>query len=130
MKIHHVGYLSKNLENTEKGFFELGYMRCTPPIYDNIRQCNISFIEKDGYVIELVNPASEGSPIFPLLAKYKDSPYHFCYEVEDLESETKRLLATDYFILQEKEVAPALDSRHVVFLYKKGVGMIELLEAK
>lgn len=128
MRIHHIGYLCKDINKTEEGFLELGYLRVSSPVYDPVRQCNISFLKKDGYNIELVNPVTKDSPIFPLLEKYKDSPYHFCYEVADLEKKTKDLLESDYFILKEKEIAPALDERNVVFLYKKGVGMIELLE--
>ncbi len=128
MKIHHIGYLVKNIEKSEKEFTKLGYIVEREAVYDSIRDCNISFLKNGEYRVELVNPASNCSPIFSLLEKYKDSPYHICYEVDGLEKIVEQFLEGGYFILKDVEKAPALDNRNVVFLYKKNLGMIEVLE--
>ena len=41
----------------------LGYEITQPATYDEIRKIHICFLEKDGYRIELVSPASEDSVV-------------------------------------------------------------------
>ncbi len=59
MKIHHVGYLVKKLEKARQGFLDLGYIVIKDTVFDEYRKINICFMEKDGYVIELVSPESK-----------------------------------------------------------------------
>ncbi len=128
MKIHHVGYLAKNIDKTRKKFLELGYEIERPVKYDEIRQINIEFLINGDYRVELIQPMSEESPMFPLLKKYKNSPYHFCYEVEDLDASVKELSDKGYTVIQEPEIAPCIDDRKVVFLNNISMGIIELVQ--
>ncbi len=128
MKVHHVGYLVKDAVKSKDEFMKLGYSVKQDVVYDETRDCNIAFLELDGFLIELVQPVSEKSPVYQLLNKYRDVPYHVCYETDDLECEVTHLLKNDYFIVREAEVSMPLNNRQVVFLCKKGVGMIELME--
>ena len=128
MKIHHVGYLAKNIEKTEKKFFELGYTVESPTAYDEIRKINIEFLVNGDYRVELIQPMSEDSPMFPLLKRYKNSPYHFCYEVESLEESVKELSENGYTVIQEPEIAPCIEGRKVAFLNNISMGIIELVE--
>lgn len=91
MRVHHVGYLVKRIERAEEIFSTLGYGRVTQTVLDPIRNVDISFWEKDGYVIELVCPKSEDSVVAGLIKKYKNTPYHICYESDDLESDMELL---------------------------------------
>ena len=84
MKIHHVGYLAKSIDKTEKKFFELGYEVEQPTKYDEIRDIKIEFLRNGDYRVELIEPASKNSPLYPLLKNYKNSPYHICYVTDDL----------------------------------------------
>lgn len=128
MKIHHVGYLAKNIEKTEKKFFDLGYTVESPTAYDEIRKINIEFLVNGDYRVELIQPMSEDSPMFPLLKRYKNSPYHFCYEVENLEQSVKELSENGYTVIQEPEIAPCIEGRKVAFLNNISMGIIELVE--
>lgn len=79
LKIHHIGFLTKTLNEREEVFCSLGYVVEQEAAYDSIRKVNISFLNKDGYRVALIEPVDETSPLSTLLKRYKNSPYHFCY---------------------------------------------------
>ncbi len=128
MKIHHVGYLAKNIEKTRKKFLELGYEVESPVKYDEIRKIDIEFLVNGDYRVELIEPKSEESPMYPLLKRFKNAPYHFCYEVEDLDAAVCELSDKGYTVIQEPEIAPCIEGRRVVFLNNISMGILELVE--
>ncbi len=128
MKIHHVGYLAKNLEKSADRFIQLGYEVERPCKYDPIRKINIEFLINGDYRVELIQPMSEESPMYPLLKRFKNTPYHFCYEVGDIDAATKELSEKGYTVIQEAEIAPCIDDRKVVFMNNISMGIVELVE--
>lgn len=128
LKIHHIGYLVKKINEAMAAFKLLGYTIQKDIIYDDYRKINICFMEKDGYLVELVSPASPDSVISGLLKKYKNSPYHLCYETKDFESDFAMLTQEGYTAIDTPTPAPALNHKRVVFLMNPNLGMIELLE--
>ncbi len=128
MKIHHIGYLVKKLPRAAAEFEGLGYRAQGEVTADPCRRVDILFMEKDGYVVELVSPNSPDSVVSGLLKTYKNAPYHICYACEDFEAELERLTASGYFQIDEPAPAPAIGGRRVVFLQNAALGMIELLE--
>lgn len=129
LKIHHIGYLVKKINAAAKEFEQLGFTIVRDITYDDCRKVNICFLEKDGYRIELVSPVDETSVVAGLLKKYKNSPYHICYESEHFEEDFARLQAEGYTAIDTPLPAPAIDFRPVVFLMNAKLGMIELLKA-
>ncbi len=128
MKIHHVGYLAKNLEKSQIRFIELGYEVEREVKYDPIRRINISFLKNGDYRVELIQPMDSDSPMYPLLKRFKNTPYHFCYETDDLDREVSELSAKGYTVIQEPDIAPCIDDKRVVFLNNISMGIIELVE--
>lgn len=128
MRIHHVGYLTKKLENSRKRFYALGFTDEKSAMYDEIRDINISFLRNGAYRVELIEPASKASPMYELLKRYTNTPYHFCYEVEDIDLKIKELAGAGYHILHAPEKAPCIDDKMVAFLYHPEIGIIELVE--
>ncbi len=86
LKIHHIGYLVKKIEKAKKTFEALGYLVEQDTVYDDIRKVDICFLVKNGYRVELVSPVSEDSVVAGLLKKYKNAPYHICYEADSPEA--------------------------------------------
>lgn len=129
LAVHHIGYLVRKIEKAIAEFQHLGYTVRQDTVLDTIRGIHICFMEKDGYMIELVSPAANGSPVSNLIKRYKNSPYHICYTVKDLDKELAHLTAEGYTAIDTPAPAPALGSRRVVFLMNPFLGMIELLEA-
>lgn len=128
LKIHHIGYLVKKIDKSIKAFESLGFRLTQDTMYDCFRKVNICFMEKDGYVIELISPIGSESVVAGLLKKYKNSPYHICYESTNLAADLEALSSQGYVIIDTPTPAPAIKERKVVFLMHAALGMIELLE--
>lgn len=126
--IHHIGYLVKNLDKAMLQFEILGYKHNGLPIYDDYRGIDIAFLEKDGYKIELVCPRDSKSIVGNLRKKIGNTPYHICYEVDNLENAIEELGKLRFVIWEQPHEALAIDCRRVVFLFSSQMGMIELVE--
>ena len=128
MKVHHVGYLVKKIDKAILAFEELGYKLTKGVVLDEYRKVNICFLEKDGYKIELVSPMSKDSVVAELMKKFGNSPYHICYETENIDNQVNILLEQHYVICSEKHEAVAIEEKDVCFLVHPYLGMIELVE--
>ncbi|MCM1386114.1 MAG: VOC family protein [Bacillus sp. (in: Bacteria)] len=127
LKVHHIGYLVKKINKAVQSFEALGYRVLQSTIYDDIRKVHICFMQKDGYCIELVSPAAEDSVVSGLMKKYKNSPYHICYETNAFDKDYQTLLTNGFTAVDTPTPAPALQDREVAFLISPVLGMIELL---
>lgn len=127
LKIHHIGYLVKKIEKAKETFEALGYRVERDTVYDEIRKVDICFLIKDGYRVELVSPASADSVVSGLLKKYKNTPYHICYEADDPETAYRELSENGFAAIDTPTPAPALGNREVVFLTSPVIGMVELV---
>lgn len=90
MRIHHIGYLVKNIEKAIETFVYTGYSVSCDIVYDHYRQVEIAFLERDGYTIELVSPKTETSVVAGLIKRYKNAPYHICYVSDDFPTDIKK----------------------------------------
>lgn len=127
LKIHHIGYLVKKIEKAKQTFEVLGYHVEQDTVRDEIRKVDICFLTKDGYRVELVSPFSEESVVAGLLKKYKNTPYHICYEADDPEAAYAELTTNGFAAIDTPTPAPALGGCKVVFLTSPVIGMIELI---
>ena len=144
MRLHHIGYLVKKIEKSIRAFQTLGFEPisfCGQPdkafVHDPYRLCEIAFLAlktddtaKAQNVIELIAPDSEQSPIWGLMSKYKNTPYHLCFESDDLEADIQTLRESGWMIFQPAATAPAIDGKPVVFLVHPSAGIIELVGEK
>lgn len=128
LKIHHIGYLVKKTESAVRTLKALGYEITQDTLLDEIRQVDVCFLEKDGYRVELVSPVSDKSVVYGLLKKYKNCPYHICYETTDFERDYESLRGKGFFPIDSLTPAPALSGREVVFMTHAALGMIELIK--
>lgn len=129
MKVHHVGYLVKNMEKSIRAFEELGYSAVAPVFFDEIRKADFVFMKnEDGFCVELISPNTDSS-VFPLLKQYKNAPYHICYECNNLTKKMEELSKKKYLPFLEPAPAPAIqENAKVAFLINANAGIIELLE--
>lgn len=128
MKIHHIGYAVKNLEATLDLFLKLGYELVSGQIRDEKRLVEIAFVQLNGTMVELISPMRDDSPISNYLSKIGNTPYHFCYEVENIEETIKSLRALRFLVVEKPSEAIAIDNQKVAFLYNPKYGLLELLE--
>ncbi len=129
MKLHHTGYITGNIEETAKTFEVLGY--CKQPTFDDIIQkCFICFLKRaDGEpMIELVQPYNDNVQMQKMLKKRGVSPYHLCYEVEDVQALFDELLLKDDWVAMFEPVrAVALGNRRITYFMNYELGFIEFV---
>ncbi len=128
LTVHHIGYLVKKIEKAKDAFLSLGYQIEQDTLRDEIRKVDICFLIKDGYRVELVSPYAEDSVVSGLMKRYKNSPYHICYETTDFDAALTDLTASGFIAIDTPTPAPALGGRDVVFLNSAVLGMIELIK--
>jgi methylmalonyl-CoA/ethylmalonyl-CoA epimerase len=128
MKIHHIGYLVDDIGLAAREFEKLGFAKTGEVVEDKSRDIHVLFLENNGYVVELVQPASEASPVYGLRKKYRNSPYHICYETDDLRREME---IPENTVMLPPAPAPAISGcPNVVFLMNRHAGIVEYVEKK
>ena len=80
---------------------------------------SVVFVELENTKIELMFPYGENSPIKKFLDKNKNgSIHHICIEVDNIESEIKRIISNGIRVLNEKPKSGA-DNKKICFLHPK-----------
>ncbi len=114
-ELDHIGYPTGSIPKTSKVFEILG---CTAgnTINDDAQQTKICFLRKEGVpTIELVEPYESNKTMQKMLTKSGVTPYHICYEVEDIEIEFDELIAKNWTPLFKPVEAPAFDNRKICY---------------
>ena len=128
LKVHHIGYAVANLQQSMGAFQNLGYTIVSGPVRDEKRNVEIAFVDNNGYLVELISPLNEQSPIRNYLDKIGNTPYHLCYETNDIEGAIETLRKQRFMIVEKPSEAVAINDQRVAFLYHPRIGLLELLE--
>lgn len=130
--IDHIGYAVSNASKAVDEYIRNGYTLLSDLIYDEVRNVNITFLsnKSDGIKIELIEPLDENNDVYKTLKKMNKMsvPYHICYSVDNIERAVREFCSKKYVMTTKVEKAIAMGNRRVVFLLKKDVGLIELVE--
>ena len=129
MRIDHIGYAVKRIDRAITAFQKLGY-EFEPVINDTDRNVRLAFGVKNGYRIELVAPLDKKaeSPVDQYLSNAIGTPYHICYESENLDTDVEKLVEQGYKVVIAPRPAIALGNRRVVFMMNIGFGLMEIVE--
>ncbi len=126
-KLDHVGYLTGCIPETAKAFEALGYV-AGDIINDDHQKTRICFLRKESQTnIELVEPYEENKTMQKMLAKRGVTPYHVCYEVDDIDSEYNNMIANNWTALFKPIEAPAFDNRRICYFWNSEIGFVELV---
>ncbi len=126
-KLDHIGYLTGSILETSKVFEILGYV-AGDTVNDDTQQTKICFLKKEGEpTIELVEPYKGNKTMLKMLAKRGVTPYHMCYEVEDIDAELEKLITKNWTALFKPVEAPAYNNRKFCYFWNSEIGFIELL---
>ena len=128
LKVHHIGYAVSNLEKSLEMFKKIGYTVKSGPVNDEKRNVEIAFVENNDYLVELISPLNEESPIRNYLDKIGNTPYHLCYETENIDDAIEELRKQRYLMIEKPSEAIAINNQRVAFLYHPRYGLLELLE--
>jgi methylmalonyl-CoA/ethylmalonyl-CoA epimerase len=128
MKVHHTGYAVREIVPAAAVFEALGFSRKGDTVRDEARGVEILFMRSGQTLIELVAPLNDASPVVGHLRKSGPSPYHICYETQNIEQKTAAMRGEGFMLVEDCREAAALGGRRVAFLYSSRVGLIELVE--
>lgn len=132
MKLHHTGYITGNIDETAKAFEVLGYTK-QPTYDDTIQKCFICFLKRaeDEALIELVQPHEDNKTMQKMLTKRGVSPYHLCYEVEDVQAIYDKLSDTEGWLPVFAPVeAVAFGNRKITYFMNVETGFLEFVSEK
>lgn len=129
MVIDHIGYAVKKMDKAVKAFEALGFI-FEESIEDFDRNILISFGNKDGYRIELVQPLDKKkeSPVDAYLSKVGPTAYHICYISDAFEEDIEQLKSQGFRVIIEPVKAVAFCGKKVVFMMNLGIGLMEIVE--
>ena len=126
-KLDHIGYLTGSILESSKTFEILGYTM-GEIVNDKIQQTKICFLSKQGEpTIELVEPYEDNKTMQKMLARRGVTPYHICYEVEDIDVEYEELIAKNWTALFKPVEAMAFYNRKICYFWNGEIGFIELV---
>lgn len=131
LKVHHIGYLVKDIEISKLDFLKLGYSEVSPIVHDKARKIRICFMENADVMVELVEPCDDCEFLKGLKKKIGVGTYHICYECDNFDNTIQKLTSNNgggYILIQEPSPAVAIGNRRVVFMFSPNVGLIELVE--
>lgn len=130
MKIHHIGYLVKNIMASKNAFESLGFIQESEIVNDSQRGVNICFMVNNRCRIELVSPADSSSVVSGLCKKIGNAPYHICYESNCYPADVAELKNAGFGTIIPPQRAPAINNLPVTFLISPNIGMIEVIDLK
>lgn len=128
MKFHHIGVAVYNFDASVPFYEAQGYQKKVE-IYDPKQNVEVCILHHSIFpCIELLAPHDDKSPINNTLKKSGASPYHICYEVDDIEASFAKLKKEKFMPISKITVSNAFDNHKVCFFFKKDIGLIEIIE--
>jgi methylmalonyl-CoA/ethylmalonyl-CoA epimerase len=125
-QFHHIGYVTQSIADTSFIYCSAGY-QASEVIEDTIQQTKVCFLTKENNpCIELIEPVDENSSVNKILKNNKGAtPYHICYEVDDIDEVFTEMTELGYTPLFRPVEAAAFGNRQIAYFYKKEIGFIE-----
>ena len=125
---HHLGIATKSIEKCVGIYRELGYSISEIKIEPS-QNVKICFLSKEGSpLLELVEPLNNDAPVSNIVKNSGTTPYHTCYEVEDLQQSLDELEELNFRLLFEPEKSKAMDDGQFCYLFSSEIGLIELYQ--
>ncbi len=131
-RLHHVGFVVRNIEGEIEGFAKSILASWDRKIYhDPLQKVRITFLQalnKTDALIELVEPATEDSPVQQFLAK-GGGLHHLCYEVTDLDLHLRKVRGAGAVLVKAPLPAVAFENRRIAWVWTRQRLLLELLES-
>ena len=130
--LHHLGFVVASISAVAEDFALFMSARWDGQIiHDPIQQVRVSFfspVDARNPVFELVEPASETSPVSTFLKKNQGGLHHVCYEIDDLGSALQESRKVGLVIASPPAPAVAFNGRRIAWVYSKSRMLMEFLE--
>jgi glyoxalase/bleomycin resistance protein/dioxygenase superfamily protein len=136
MRLHHLGWVGRDLARLRKAFEREGAQVVSPPIDDPIQRVTVQFLREPatGELWELVVSLGDAadSPLTSRLARGGGFD-HVCYELEEADGTLEERLATEVErggrIVCAPTVAVAF-GRRIAFVFRRSQRLVEYVEPR
>lgn len=129
---HHVGFVVESIPKAIDGFIaSLDAEWDGAIIHDPLQEVRVTFLRSHNAgdpLVELVEPASEKSPVLGFL-KRGGGLHHLCYQVPNLEEQLRRSRQAGAILARPPFPAAAFGGRRIAWVYTKNRLLIEYLES-
>ena len=129
--LHHLGFVVSSISAVAEEFAVCISARWDGEIiHDPVQRVRVAFfspVDPRNPVFELVEPASEVSPVGNFLKK-GGGLHHVCYEIDDLESGLREARGVGLVIVAAPTPAVAFGGRRIAWVCSKRRLLVELLE--
>ena len=125
MKLHHIGYVVKDIVQYEKSLI---FEKKVKELFDPVQNSKMALYENysDSF-IELIQPLNEESFTYNFLQKNGSSYHHLCYEVASRE-EMMGIVGSQKLIMVKGPIPAILfDNREVWFYYSRNKQVVEFV---
>ncbi|HEY7306810.1 MAG TPA: VOC family protein [Bryobacteraceae bacterium] len=132
LELHHIGFVVGQIRSSIQGFeSSLGAVWDGSIFNDPKQKVKVAFLstQPSHGRIELVEPASEDSPVAKFLRERGGGLHHLCYEVRDLEQALAAFKLRGAVIAKRPLPAVAFDGRRIAWILTAEKLLVELLEA-
>jgi methylmalonyl-CoA/ethylmalonyl-CoA epimerase len=130
-RLHHVGFVVSSIANGIEGFAASIDAEWNGTIFhDALQKARVTFLRTPfpgDPLIELVEPAGEGSPVLSFLQK-GGGLHHLCYEVEDLGAQLNTAQLKGAVVVRRPRPAIAFENRRIAWAVTKEKLLLEYLE--
>ena len=130
-RLHHVGFVVASISNGVEGFRDcMGADWDREIFHDPLQKAKVTFLRTPSpsdALIELVEPAGEGSPVLHFLQK-GGGLHHLCYEVEDLDAHLTTMRLTGAVVVRRALPAIAFQNRRIAWVLTGQKLLLEFLE--
>jgi len=132
IRLHHVGYVVRSISEVADRFAQsVATSWDQKIIQDPLQDAKVAFlagIVQEFPLVELVEPASEASPVTNFLKK-GGGLHHLCYEVESLDKQLEFSQTIGGMIVRPPLPAVAFAGRRIAWVYTKDRLLLEFLDA-
>ena len=127
--LHHVGTVVSNIDTASKEYTDLlGYRSEGEIVHERSQRVYVRFLRLGDHRIELIQPASEDSPVSAFLTK-GGVLTHLCYETSDIE-QSLAFLRKKYRAVVTCGITPSdsLENSVFAFVARPSGDVIELVQ--
>jgi methylmalonyl-CoA/ethylmalonyl-CoA epimerase len=132
IRLHHVGYVVRSISEVADRFAQsVAASWDQKIIQDPLQDAKVAFLAgtvQEFPLVELVEPASEASPVTNFLKK-GGGLHHLCYEVESLDKQLEFSQTIGGMIVRPPLPAVAFAGRRIAWVYTKDRLLLEFLDA-
>lgn len=125
MKLHHIGYIVKSIDNYEKNLL---FENKINDLFDPIQNARLALYANFGSsFIELIEPLNADAFTFAFLEKNGNAYHHLCYEVANKEEMLAITKEKGYLLFKGPLKAILFDEQEVYFYFTKNKTIVEFL---